>query len=193
MLYKIKPGILAILVVLLLAFGFWVTWSRYKSFLQQGQSPPEEATLLNQIEKEGLPVASFRTLSGGEISLQKFYGKLVILNFWASWCDPCVAEFPSLLKLLERYRGKIELIAVSGDYEEADIQAFLKAFKVNNQNLHVVWDKELSIAKKFGTYKLPESYIIGVDGKFVRKVSGVDDWSSRDAFGYFDHLLGAAQ
>lgn len=189
MLRKKKPVMVAAFAATFLAFVFWVVWSEYKSFLQQGQRPPAEALLLNQIEATGLPVTTFQVLSGEEISLKEFSGKLIILNFWASWCDPCVAEFPSLLKLLERYKGRIELVAISGDYAEEDIHSFLKVFKVKNPNLHVVWDKDLQIAKKFGTYKLPESYIINTSGKFIRKVSGVDDWSSRDAFEYFDHLL----
>lgn len=186
---RLSPAFKATTVVLALVVVLWLIWQRYADFLSQGQRPPEAVLKLNKIEKDGLPGFSVKTLKGEEISLAKFTGKLVILNFWASWCDPCVAEFPSLLKLLNKFNGEIVLLAISADYEEKDIQTFLKAFGAENPNLFVAWDKELEVGKKFGTEKLPESYIIGRDGHLIRKVAGVDDWSSSDAFDFFTDLL----
>ncbi|OFZ11216.1 MAG: hypothetical protein A2Z20_11045 [Bdellovibrionales bacterium RBG_16_40_8] len=186
---RLTPAFKASLVVLVLVVVLWVTWSKYSEFLSQGQRPPETALKLNRIEKDGFPDFLIKTLNGEDVSLKKFSGKLVIINFWASWCDPCVAEFPSLLKLLKKFNGEIVMIAISADYEEKDIHIFLKAFGEVNPNLHVVWDKSLELAKKFGTEKLPESYIIGRDGRLIRKVSGVDDWSTNDAINFFTHLL----
>ncbi len=176
-------------MVLILTAAMAAVWLRYSDFLAQGQRPPEEAIKLNELEKSGLPAFTIKGLDGGDLNIQKFTGKIVILNFWASWCDPCIAEFPSLLKLVERFKGEVVLLAISADHEEADVHAFLKSFKVQSSNVYIAWDKDYVVAKQFGTSRLPESYIVGRDGRLIRKVAGVDDWSTKDAFEYFDHLL----
>lgn len=183
------PKLKASLVVLVMTGVLSGLWFKYSDFLAQGQKPPEEAVILNKIEKEGLPEFTIQDIQGQSVYIDKFKGKLVILNFWASWCDPCVAEFPSLLRLLKKFEGEIVLIAISADYEEADIHNFLKAFSAKDPNLFIAWDKNYEIAKKFGTFKLPESYIVGRKGELIRKVSGVDDWSSPDAYEFFEDLL----
>jgi thiol-disulfide isomerase/thioredoxin len=187
---KIPPQIKAAMVVLVLAIVLGLGWAKYSDFLNQGRKAPEGAAILNKIEKEGLPEFSIKDIYGVELNSKGYAGKIIILNFWASWCDPCVAEFPSLMKLIEKFKGDVVLFAISADHEEKDIHTFLKVFKVNSPNIRVAWDKDYRIAKLFGTYRLPESYIIGRDGKLIRKVAGVDDWATADAFEYFEHLLG---
>lgn len=186
---KLTPAMRAAVVVVAVAIFLGLLWVRYDSFLSQGQRPPEAAQILNQIEKTGLPKFSIKGLDGAELSLEKFKGKVVILNFWASWCDPCIAEFPSLLTLIKKFKGDVVLLAISADYELRDIETFLSAFKLKDPHVYVAWDKDLEVAKKFGTYKLPESYIIGRRGDLVRKIAGVDDWSTPDAIEYFRALV----
>lgn len=81
------------------------------------------------------------------------------------------------------------MLAISGDYEEPDIKTFIKAFKVYDPNIYVMWDKDQEVAKKFGTFKLPESYLIGRKGELIRKVSGVEDWATPEAMAFFDGLI----
>lgn len=189
---RLTPKMKAALVAAFFAMGMASLWFNYHDFLTQGRRPPENTQILNKIETEGLPTFSVRSINGEELSLAKFAGRLVVLNFWASWCDPCIAEFPSLLKLVAKYKGEVVLFAISADYERADIDNFLKTFKVKDPNVHIAWDKDLNIAKKFGTDRLPESYIIGRDGRLVRKVAGIDDWASKDAIEFFDMLAGGS-
>ncbi len=186
---KLTPAYKAMAMVIAFAFVLGTAWVKYNDFLSQGQKPPEAAVILNQIEKNGVPEFSIQSLDGKTLTLKEYAGKLVILNFWASWCDPCIAEFPSLMRLIDRFKGDIVLLAISADHEEADVKTFLKTFKVNDPNVHVAWDKGYTVAGLFGTSRLPESYIIGRDGKLIRKVAGVDDWSTDEAFEYFEHLL----
>jgi thiol-disulfide isomerase/thioredoxin len=186
---KFTPVIKATLVVLMMTGVLFFSWLQYRDFLNRGRQAPDSAKILNQIEKSGLPTFELLDLDGKDISPQKFKGKVVILNFWASWCDPCVSEFPSLLKLVERFHGEVILIAVSADYERADIEHFLKMFQVKTPFLRLAWDKDLKVAKSLGTNRLPESYILSRDGQLVRKVAGVDDWSSKSAIEYFEELL----
>lgn len=186
---KLAPALKATAVVIVLAAVLAFGWFNYRQFLNRGRQAPESAKLLNQLEKTGLPKFELKDLNGADISLATFSGKVVILNFWASWCDPCVSEFPSLISLIEKFKGEVVLIAVSADYERKDIDAFVQLFKVKNPFIHIAWDKDLLLAKQLGTNRLPESYIVGRDGHLIRKVAGVDDWASGPAFEYFSDLI----
>lgn len=116
--------------------------------------------------------------------------KIVILNFWASWCEPCAEEFPSMLKLLNEFRPNIVILAVSNDSNKSDIETFSKAFTLYGvDSLHLLWDKDLKAAKAFQVGKLPESYIFGRDGKLLRKIVGTRDWANEDARMYFKMLI----
>ena len=167
----------------------WLGWNQYRNFLYQGQKPTESTKVLNEMAQQGVPEFSLEDIRGQKVSLADFREQVVIVNFWASWCDPCVEEFPSLLKLISHYKGKVILLAISADHSEEDMLNFLKAFKVEGPHIKVMWDKEQEVAKKFGTFVLPESYILGRENRFVRKIAGVDDWSSSHAFRFFDELL----
>lgn len=186
---ELSPKAKGTLAVIIAMTAFVLIWQRYYEFLNRGRSAPESAQILNKIEAEGAPSFSLKDLEGREVSLEQFRGKIVIINFWASWCEPCVAEFPSLMKLIAEYKGEIVLLAISADYELKDIKTFLKAFKVKDPNIYVMWDQDQAVAKKYGTFKLPESYIIGRKGELIRKVTGVDDWATPDAFAYFAEIL----
>ncbi|MCB9072179.1 MAG: TlpA family protein disulfide reductase [Bdellovibrionaceae bacterium] len=116
-------------------------------------------------------------------------GKFIIVNFWASWCEPCAEEFPSMLKLLSQFPDDIVIIALSHDTDKSDILTFGKAFNLMGvPNLVMLWDKNLSASQAFQVNKLPESYIFGRDGLLLRKVVGTRDWANADAIGYFKML-----
>lgn len=184
-----NPFAKATVAVLVFAALLYIGWAKYYEFLTSGRRAPESARILNQLEREGVPNIQLEDLDGNTVRLSDHYGKLVIVNFWASWCEPCVTEFPSLMKLIQHYDGEVVLFAISADYELEDIYTFLSAFGADSPHLKVMWDMEQETARRFGTFKLPESYIVGRSGQLIRKIAGVDDWSSAEAFEYFDMLL----
>ena len=186
---KLSPKALAIAAVLVSSAVLFFGWTKYYDFLNRGRRPPESHLILNTIEKKGVPPISSQTIDGRAITLEEFKGKIVILNFWASWCEPCVAEFPSLQNLIRHFKGEIVMLALSGDYEEPDIRTFLKAFNVVEKDIHVIWDRDQAIAKSYGTFKLPESYIIDREGRLIRKISGVDKWDTPEALEFFQSLV----
>ncbi len=187
---SIPPSVKALIVVVLLSAALWGLWIRYKTFLTQGRKPPLSAQILDRLEKTGPPNFSLPDIDGETVSLNKFRGKAIILNFWASWCDPCVAEFPSFVKLVRHFKGQVVLVGVSADYELPDIRLFLKTFKADHQkDVYIVWDKDEKLARQYGTFRLPESYIIDPKGRLIRKIAGVENWASSDAYGFFDDLL----
>ncbi|WP_413290377.1 TlpA family protein disulfide reductase [Bdellovibrio sp. HCB337] len=142
-----------------------------------------------QINQE-LPGFEAQTLKGQSIKLSDFKGKVVIVNFWASWCGPCVEEVPSLISLLKTFPNDVALIAISGDSNQEDINSFLKSFPEMNSlpNSYVVWDSEKKLIPQYQVFRLPESFVVGKDLKLVKKISGTIDWHTEDAIAYLKQL-----
>lgn len=185
-----KHALKGLIVVGVLAGLLYSGWAVYRDFLTQGQKPPEGTLKLNQMDKAGVPDFSIKDIKGSSFSLSQFDDKIVIVNFWASWCEPCVKEFPSLIRLLEKYKDDVVLLAISADYTKEDLLGFAKAFKVLDiPNFIVAWDKDQKVAAKYGTAVLPESYIVGKNRELVRKVAGVEEWDSPDAMRFFEEVI----
>lgn len=184
-----NPAVKGLLVVLVISAALLAGWMKYSDFLSRGQKPPKASQILNDMEKNGVPDFSLTDINGEEIKLSNYRGKVVLLNFWASWCEPCIQEFPSMLKLIEEMKGDVIMLAVSADYEREDIDPFLKAFNVKSDHIKVMWDKDQEVAKQYGTFRLPESYVIGKSGELIRKVSVIEDWATPEAIEYFQGLV----
>jgi len=160
------------------------------SFLTKGMRPSSSTLRLNQLEKEGVPDFTLPDLNGKPVSLSSFKGRPVLVNLWASWCAPCVKEFPSLQRLVERYKGKLVVLAVSHDHNRDDLDSFIKAFGGVPENFVIVWDKDRITSELFGTDQLPETYILTKEHKLIRKVAGEQLWDQPMAVRFFDEVLG---
>ncbi len=125
--------------------------------------------------------------------LENLRGKVVLLNFWASWCAPCVIEFPKLTELAQAYPDTLVVLAVSADSDAKDIERFLKKAKHTPlKNLLIVHDGEKKISQDlFQTIKLPETIIIDPAGQMVRKVVGDTDWTGPGMRAYLSSLVPA--
>jgi peroxiredoxin len=152
---------------------------------------PESFRLISKLEKEGMEDFALQRLDGSTLRLSDLKGRVVVLNFWASWCNPCVQEFPSMVSLVEKMGGDVVVVAVSGDDQQGDIQAFVKAFGLPRPGFEVVWDKDKKVTELYGVSKLPESFIIGRDFKLARKIVGTEDWANDGAVAYFKSLTTA--
>lgn len=118
------------------------------------------------------------------IHLANYRGKVVLLNFWASWCGPCIQETPALVEL-HHERPDLAILAVSIDEDPAAYQRFLQRFHVD---LTTVRDPEQTVARKYGTDGWPETYIIDRNGIVRRKVVGDPDWSNPEIRAYLQGL-----
>ena len=133
------------------------------------------------------------TLDGKPAHLSDLRGKVVVLNFWGSWCQPCVEEAPALDRLQRHIASRNALVlGVAADEDDAPYRKFL-------QDQHITFptyrdpatkDNRSAIAESYGTTMVPETYIIDRHGKIARKIIGFQQWDSPEMLAYFDALLG---
>jgi peroxiredoxin len=124
--------------------------------------------------------------SDRSIKLSDYHGQIVILNFWATWCPPCVEEMPSLVEMQRRMKSKgITVLAVSVDVDQGAYNQFLKD---HNVNLMTVRDAGQKSNALYGTFKFPETYIIDRNGVMRRKFIGAIDWTAPDITDFLTKL-----
>jgi peroxiredoxin len=127
-------------------------------------------------------------IAGKTEHLSDFKGKVVVLNFWASWCPPCVSEAPAMNRL-QQYIASRNGVVLGGSIDE-DPQAYDKFLKDYNVNFPTFRDPSKKISLEYGTSIIPETYIIDRHGKIARKIIGEQQWDSAEMLAYFDALLG---
>ena len=124
--------------------------------------------------------------SDRKITLSELRGKVVVLNFWATWCAPCVEELPSLVNLQQKMRNKgITVLAVSVDQDESLYRRFVQD---HNVNLLTVRDANQKSNNLYGTFKFPETYIIDRNGVMRRKFIGPVDWATPEVADFLSKL-----
>jgi cytochrome c biogenesis protein CcmG, thiol:disulfide interchange protein DsbE len=117
---------------------------------------------------DGAPDFRFTTDQGTRMTPTSFNGKVLVLNFWATWCPPCVQEMPSLNEL-QKVLGRegLVVVGVSIDANEKVYRSFLQKFNITFQTYR---DPKQDISFEYGTYRVPETYIIGANGKVLDKI-----------------------
>ena len=131
------------------------------------------------------PEFSIRADNGRTVSLPDFGGKLLVLNFWASWCPPCVQETPSLSQFAATYAAKgVVVLGISVDRDENAYRAFLQKFKPE-----FLTAREFKLHEDFGTFMYPETYIIDAKGKVLQKLAEPADWMDPRMTQLIDSLL----
>jgi cytochrome c biogenesis protein CcmG/thiol:disulfide interchange protein DsbE len=111
-----------------------------------------------------------------KVTLSQFRGQIIVLNFWASWCPPCVEELPSLINMQGRMKEKgVTVLAVSIDVDADTYHRFIEQHRLN---LLTIRDPEQKSSSLYGTFGWPETYIIDRDGVVRRKLVGPVDWNS---------------
>jgi peroxiredoxin len=124
--------------------------------------------------------------SDHKITLSQFRGKVVVLNFWGTFCPPCVEETPSMVRMQARLKDKgVVVLGVSIDVDDTAYHKFLKDFNVN---MVTVRDGDQRAASLYGTFGWPETYVIDRQGVIRRKFIGAVDWTSPEITDYLSKL-----
>jgi cytochrome c biogenesis protein CcmG, thiol:disulfide interchange protein DsbE len=120
------------------------------------------------------PNFSIVTERGKTVTRSDFGGKLLVLNFWASWCPPCITELPSLNQFATEYAGQgVVVLGISIDKNEHLYKNFLAQRQVAFDTAR---DPEANISASYGTFQIPETYLIDRNGKVLEKVISNMDW-----------------
>ena len=120
---------------------------------------------------------AYTDINGSSHRLSDFKGKVILVHFWASWCAPCVEEFPQLIALAKSEPERITVIALSSDTSEKKIRQFIRKWNIP-ANMDIVWDENRRITyDQFQTMNYPETILIGCDYTMYDKVIGMSqDW-----------------
>lgn len=141
------------------------------------------------VVKAGDMAPDFRivTDSGRTVTRADFGGKLLVLNFWASWCPPCVEETPSLNAFQQQLKADgVVVLAVSIDANEKLYKQFIERYKVQ---FNTARDPEGNISASYGTFQIPESYIIDTTGHVREKVISNTNWMDPEFIARVKSLL----
>lgn len=130
---------------------------------------------------------SLQDMQGNTHTLKGYRGQVVLVNFWATWCEPCRQEMPSIQRLREKFTGKpFVALAVNLDEPEARVRQFLKQ---TGLELPILLDPNKKVAREWGVRLLPVTYIIGRDGRVRYRLVGDLDWSSDTVVGVISQLI----
>lgn len=136
-----------------------------------------------------MPAIKFTGPDGSKTNLQDMRGQPIIVNIWATWCAPCIAELPSLNQLSSDYQGRLKVVAISVDRDAEDAQAFLNS--INAGSLPLYHDNTFAIASKDGLAAngIPLTVMYNASGREIARVQGEADWQSPEAVRFLDYFL----
>lgn len=133
---------------------------------------------------------SLQDLTDREQSLIEYRGKVVLVNFWASWCPPCIYEMPVLMRLQKRLADRpFEILALNVGEKKYRVRKFTKLI---NFDLPVLLDTSSDTFEQWGVETLPTSFLIGVDGRVRYRVRGDPDWDDENTIAIIEKLLSEA-
>ena len=129
-------------------------------------------------------------MEGKAVDLKDLQGRVLVVNFWATWCEPCRDEMPSLQRLREKLDGRsFDVLAVNYGESREKVLQFLGKEKVA---LPVLLDPEMETAKAWGVGGLPMTFLIDAEGRVRYSVFGERDWSGGDSLALVEKLLAEA-
>jgi cytochrome c biogenesis protein CcmG/thiol:disulfide interchange protein DsbE len=142
-----------------------------------------------------LPEAKFTTLEGEPFIVNDLFAtgpvSLLMVHFWGTWCAPCEAELPDLLKLIKRYEGlpNVKFLLVAANDEAIKVKKHLKTLSIPNASVFWLIDNQNVHRDSFGTTRVPETFVFSSDKTTLRKYTGPQEWSNSMFLQMFSELL----
>jgi len=134
------------------------------------------------------PTFQLRNLRGKEMALSSLRGKVVLINFWATWCGPCREEMPSMEALYGHYdRADFEILAISIDTVSAEqVRSYVETFGFR---FPILLDQRLSVYELYQVRVVPASFLVDREGMMQERILGAQDWNDPDIRGFIDKLV----
>lgn len=144
-------------------------------------------TTASVVAGEVAPDFKLEDMKGNLVALSDLRGKVVLVNFWATWCPPCIEEMPSMERLNEVMAGSdFVMLAINTEKNgRSVVPAFLKK---TPYTFPILYDDKGIVQQRYGVYKFPESFIVRKDGTIAEKIIGPLDWSSTKTITYLKNL-----
>jgi peroxiredoxin len=151
--------------------GLYALWWGGAAPLPVGRGTPAPAFTLERLD------------TGGQLDSSELRGRVVLINFWATWCKPCEDEMPAMERLYRSLEGSgFELLAISVDEDADDVRRFRERLGLT---FPMLWDPTRKVAGDYQTFRFPETLLVGPDGVVVERYVGEKEW---DAQAYVDRI-----
>ena len=139
-------------------------------------------------EKKNISNLIFKDHKEKEISFSDFKGKILLVNFWATWCAPCIKEMPSLDRLETKINGDFDVIAISVDRDGVEkVTDFFDENKISN--LEKFFDIKNSLAKEMNLYGVPTSFFVNKEGNLIGYYQGDMEWDNDTVINFINYLI----
>ncbi len=122
------------------------------------------------------PDFTLKDIDGRDVSLSSLRGRVVLINFWATWCPPCRSEMPSLNSLYKEYRGKgLVVLAISTDRRMSDVKDYVSK---NIFEFQILLDPDMRVSRRYKVFSIPTTFLIERNGVIIKRFLGEEDWGS---------------
>ena len=159
----------------LFAVLFWFSMPQ-DSEKAMAQSDPQPAQNVSDQELPEAPPFTLKNLDGEDVSLEDYRGKIVFVNFWATWCGPCKMEIPAFVKLTDKYENDLAILGISVD--DPNVYDKLPEFTSNfNINYPVLLDSRREVSYKYGGISsIPTTFVLNREGKALGRIVGAKSY-----------------
>lgn len=156
--------------------------------IAQAVTPLDDLIVVPEMERHAAPEFVLENLQGGDAALADYRGKVILLNFWATWCMPCRAEMPGMEALWQKYRGEgFVVVAISNDEgSKKRVETFTKLLDLS---FFVLLDPNGEVNDLYKVSNMPTSVLIDRNGKIISRIVGAEDWSAPEATQLIEELL----
>ena len=141
-------------------------------------------------EKIAAPDFTLMTMDNKKVSLKDFKGKYIFLNFWATWCGPCIDEMPSMERLYQKFKTRKNFAMLAVSIDKAGTDAVKKFMTENKLTFSVLLDRDSEVAGAYGVMGIPSTYLIDTQGFVINRAVGARTWDTKDSIEFFEKMLG---